>query len=56
MGREEACTGSWYGDLGERDHWGDPGLNGKIILICIFRKWVVWVWTGSSWLRIGTGG
>ena len=22
----------------------------------IFRKWAVGVWTGSSWLRIGTGG
>jgi hypothetical protein len=22
----------------------------------IFRKWDVDVWTGSSWLRIGTGG
>jgi hypothetical protein len=22
----------------------------------IFRKWDVRVWTGSSWLRIGTGG
>ena len=21
-----------------------------------FRKWVVGLWTGSSWLRIGTGG
>jgi len=21
-----------------------------------FRKWDVWVWTGSSWLRIGTVG
>jgi hypothetical protein len=26
------------------------------ILRCIFRKWVVRVWTGLSWLRIGTGG
>jgi hypothetical protein len=22
----------------------------------LFRKWGVGVWTGSSWLRIGTGG
>jgi len=29
---------------------------GRIILRWIFRKWDVGVWTGSSWLRIGTGG
>ena len=34
----------------------DPGAEGRIILIRIFRKWDVGVWTGSSWLRIGTGG
>ena len=35
---------------------GDPGVVGRIILRWIFRKWDVGVWTGSSWLRIGTGG
>ena len=33
-----------------------PALDGRIILGWIFRKWDVGVWTGSSWLRIGTGG
>jgi hypothetical protein len=28
----------------------------RIILRWIFRKWDVGVWTGSSWLRIETGG
>ena len=42
--------------FGERDHLGDPGVDGRIILRWIFRKWNVGVWTGSSWLRIGTGG
>jgi len=23
----------------ERDHWQDPGLDGRIILRLIFRKW-----------------
>jgi hypothetical protein len=40
---------------GKRDHWGDPGIDGTIIR-WIFRKWDVGVWTGLSWLRIGTGG
>ena len=42
--------------LRERDHLGDPGVDGRIILRWIFRKWDVGVWTASSWLRIGTGG
>jgi hypothetical protein len=37
-------------------HLGDPGIDRRIILRWIFRKWDVGVWTGSSWLRIGTGG
>jgi len=35
---------------------GNPGVDGKIILIWIFRKWDVRIWTDSSWLKIGTGG
>jgi len=54
-GGGEAYTGFWWGDLRERDHWGDPGVDGEIISRWIFRKWDVGEWTGSSWLRIGTG-
>ena len=32
------------------------GVDGRIILRWIFRKWDVVVWTGSSFLRIGTVG
>jgi len=36
-----------------KNHVGEPGLDGRIILRWIFRKWDVRAWTGSSWLRIG---
>jgi hypothetical protein len=35
---------------------GDSGIDGRIILRWIFRKWNVGVGTGSSRLRIGIGG
>jgi len=34
----------------------DPGVDGRIILRWILRQSDVGAWTGSSWLRIGTGG
>jgi hypothetical protein len=37
--------GFWWGNLRERDHRGDPGLDVRIILRWIFRKWDVGVWT-----------
>ena len=40
------------GNLRERDYFEDPGVDGRIILRWIFRKWDVGVWTGSIWLRI----
>jgi len=55
-GREEAYTGFWWGNVRERGDMGDPGVDGKIVLSWIFRKWDVGVWTGWSWLRRGTGG
>ena len=52
----DVYTGFRCGSLRERDHLGDTGVDGMIILRLIFRKRDVGVWTGSSWLRIGTGG
>jgi hypothetical protein len=35
---------------------GDPGVDERIILKWIFRKWEVGSSPGSSWLRIGRDG
>jgi hypothetical protein len=39
-----------------RDKWGDPDVDGRIILRWILRKWEGVVGNGWSGLRIGTGG
>jgi len=38
MVRGEEYTEFWWGNLRERYHWGDPGVDGRIILRMIFRK------------------
>ena len=49
-GRGEVFTGFWWGNLRERDHWGDPGVDGRIILRWIFRKWNVG--GGMDWIEL----
>jgi len=56
IGRGEVYTGFWCGSLREGDLVEDQGIDGRVILRWIFRKRDVGVWTGSSWLRIRTGG
>ena len=58
-----ACMGEWRGVYRilvvkpeGKNHLGDPGVDGRIILRWIFWKYDVGVWTGWIWLRIGTGG
>jgi hypothetical protein len=51
VGRE-AYIGFLWENLRERDHWGDPGVDWRIILEWIFRMWDVGVRTGLGWLRI----
>ena len=56
MGKKRGESGVWWGNLGEREHLGDPVVDARIILRWIFKKWDVGDKTGSSWLRIGSGG
>ena len=38
-GGAEVRTGFWWGDLRERAHLEDPGIDGRIILRWIFMEW-----------------
>jgi hypothetical protein len=50
------CIEFWWGSLRERDRWEDRGVDGRIMLGWIIKKWDVGVRTGLGWLRIGIGG
>ena len=55
-GSGEVCTGFWWGNLRDRDHLGDPDVDGRIILRWTCRKLEGVVGTGWRWFRMGTGG
>jgi hypothetical protein len=38
-----------FGGETGRDHWGDPGVDGRIVLRCIFRRWDV---GGMDWIGL----
>ena len=52
MERGEVYTGFWWGNLRERDHWGDQDVDGRLILRWILRKWEGVMGTGWSWLQL----
>jgi len=45
VGEERGCIGSWWGNRREGDHWGDLGVDWRIILGRISRTWDVGIWT-----------
>jgi len=52
QGRGQMYTGFWWGNLRERYHLGDPGVNWRIILRQIFRKWdggMDWIDLAPDW-------
>ena len=57
MGERKGVYGVFLGgNMKEKDHLGDPNVDGRIVLRWIFRNWDVVVWTGLNWLRIETDG
>jgi hypothetical protein len=51
IGNRRGVHRVFVGNMKERDQ----GIDGRIMLRRIFRKWHIRIWTASSWLRIGTG-
>jgi hypothetical protein len=43
----EVHTGFWWGDLRERDHLEVLGIDGRIML-----KWILKKWDGEAWAAL----
>jgi hypothetical protein len=54
--RGEICTGIWLEIPKGGDHLEDQGVDGRIGSDWILRRLVGGVWSGFTWLRIGTVG
>jgi hypothetical protein len=51
----EVNTGFWWENLRGRDRLENSGVDGRMILKRIIKKWDG-AWTGLIWLRTGKGG
>jgi len=56
MGKGDVRAGFWWGNLRERVHWEDPGVDGENNIKMDLQEVRYGGRTGSIWLRIGTGG
>jgi hypothetical protein len=52
--RGDVHTGFWWGNLSERDHLEDLGID-RIVLKWIFKQWDRDPLTELFWLKIGAG-
>ena len=52
MGERRVVYRVLVGNLRKRDHLEKTGVDWRITLRWILRKWDVGPWTGSIWLRI----
>jgi hypothetical protein len=56
-GRQDRCVQDiGTGNLREKAHLENLGVDGKIILKWLFKKWDGELWTGLIWLRVKTSG
>ena len=51
MGEERGAYRVLVGKPEGRNHWGDLGVDGWMILGSISRRWDVGIWTGLGWPR-----
>ena len=56
IGRGKLHIRFWFENMRDIFHLDDLGVDGKMILNLIFKKWAGGTWTGLIWLRIETGG
>jgi hypothetical protein len=56
MEEERKCTGFWWESQKEIDHLEDQGVDRRMGSEWILGRLAGGVYSGSSWLRIGTGG
>jgi hypothetical protein len=56
MGKRRGVYRVLVGKSEGKNHLEDPGVDRRIIVRRIFKKWDVEAWTRSIWLKIWTGG
>ena len=54
MDERRGCIGSWWGNRRERNHWGDPGVDGWILrhlqeVGCGYMDWIGLAQDGDRW-------